>query len=476
MKCIEISENGIYMVFEIGSGGKICLTRFSPLITAADLHSTDGGAPMLDDGGLHFYDFSDTNDQKGRIIGVTQTDETGAEVVTRFRFINGISAVAVETKGDMRRLGLRLTFPAETEVVTMSGGRCGHVRCQTGGYVLAWQSDNSAEFISEKDRGVLLLPQYGGECLISVSADADGAFGELTRFRRAVRRKTRDSKMLGVFFDGSDCPPEYLPALIGKAAEVGCNYFRVDTAKVSAAVSAEILGSGMTPAVRLNLSDCGSAESVCEVIREYRAGHILLPEGAGLSLADEILAARRDTVIGSTAAGLGCAARGMLTVTDGDSVRNALYFSAPEQVLTCCDIPSDADREQLAAALIRSMPTRMCLRGRLDRLDEDGLSLVKESVSVHKRIRGAVAAGMPIFPEADGGDAYGISCGGEIFLAVLGKIGGEVVVLTSGVTEGSSAEVLFPADFGGTVGRVSDEVISVKFGKSDSAVLLRLMR
>ena len=472
MKRIEISENGIYMVFEISGAGETCLPRFSPLIT--DEGSNIGsGCTMLDGGGLRFKDFYDTNDQKGRMIGVTQEDGTGAEVVTRFRFLNGISAVAVDTKGGTRGLGLRLTFSGETEFVTVGGNdRCGHVRCLTGGYVLAWQS-GGAEFVREKERGVLRLPQDGGECLISVSADIDGAFSELTRFRRTARRKTRDSKMLGVFFDGADCQPEYMPALIGKAAEIGCNYFRADSEKMSAAVSAEIVRSGMTPAVRLNASDCASAESVCEIIREYRAGHILLPDCADPSLADEILAARRDTVIGSTAAGLDCALRGMLFAVGSGAVKDALYVSAPEQILTYCDIRADSGGERLAAALAGSMLTRMCIRGRLDLLDENGLALVKEAVTVHKRIRGRIAEGLPIFPVTGGGGAYGIACGGEIFLIVTGECGGEVAVRVNGVAEGSAADVIFPKDFKGNIGRVSEGVFSVRFGEKDSAVLLR---
>jgi hypothetical protein len=43
----------------------------------------------------------------------------------------------------------------------------------------------------------------------------------------------------------------------------------------------------------------------------------------------------------------------------------------------------------------------------------------------------------------------------------------------NGVAEGSAAEVIFPKDFKGNIGRVSEGVFSVRFGEKDSAVLLR---
>ena len=68
----------------------------------------------------------------------------------------------------------------------------------------------------------------------SVFGDIDEAAGELTKYRRAIRRKNRDNETLSVIFNdymnclwGDPTTEKELP-LIDKAHEAGCEYFCVD--------------------------------------------------------------------------------------------------------------------------------------------------------------------------------------------------------------------------------------------------------
>lgn len=123
MKRIEIFENGIYLTFEITDEQQIKLLHFSALpfreeylspatgthsffMTELELagfncpdehHGTKytGTAPGYR---LKYKDFTDTSDQIGRLITVTQYDEpTGVETVTVFRFFTGIPTVRTWT-------------------------------------------------------------------------------------------------------------------------------------------------------------------------------------------------------------------------------------------------------------------------------------------------------------------------------------------------------------------------------------------
>ncbi len=68
----------------------------------------------------------------------------------------------------------------------------------------------------------------------STLGDAQEAFGEITKYRRRIRRKNRDNETLAVIFNdymnclwGDPTTEKELP-LIEKAAEAGCEYFCVD--------------------------------------------------------------------------------------------------------------------------------------------------------------------------------------------------------------------------------------------------------
>ncbi len=73
------------------------------------------------------------------------------------------------------------------------------------------------------------------KCAVGVSANGfDAAIGELTKYRRAIRRKNRDNKTLAVIFNdymnclwGDPTAQKEFP-LVDAAAETGCDYFCID--------------------------------------------------------------------------------------------------------------------------------------------------------------------------------------------------------------------------------------------------------
>lgn len=68
----------------------------------------------------------------------------------------------------------------------------------------------------------------------STVSGLDGAMGELTRYRRSIRRPNKDNETLGVIFNDymnclwGDSTTEKLLPLIDAAAETGCEYFCID--------------------------------------------------------------------------------------------------------------------------------------------------------------------------------------------------------------------------------------------------------
>ncbi|MCD7740933.1 MAG: alpha-galactosidase [Ruminococcus sp.] len=73
------------------------------------------------------------------------------------------------------------------------------------------------------------------KCAVGVNANGfDAAIGELTKYRRAIRRKNRDNKTLAVIFNdymnclwGDPTAQKEFP-LVDAAAEAGCDYFCID--------------------------------------------------------------------------------------------------------------------------------------------------------------------------------------------------------------------------------------------------------
>lgn len=127
---------------------------------------------------------------------------------------------------------------------------------ETGSY-LFWQIENNGSWHWEiSDREGHLYLQLSGPseieshwskdlkpgdsftsvpCAVGVNAEGfDEAMGELTKYRRAIRRRNRDNKTLAVIFNdymnclwGDPTTEKELP-LIDAAADAGCDYFCID--------------------------------------------------------------------------------------------------------------------------------------------------------------------------------------------------------------------------------------------------------
>ena len=132
MKRVHFFENGINVVFEVDSDKKIRLIHFSDKpLTAEHDFSTDLIPPLVQlklckaDGEvldisdrLRFAGMTDSGNQTGRIIEVTQHDEqTGVEVISHFQFQTGKPVVeiwlAVRNNGDepVDIVGLGVSVP-----------------------------------------------------------------------------------------------------------------------------------------------------------------------------------------------------------------------------------------------------------------------------------------------------------------------------------------------------------------------------
>ena len=91
MKRIEISENGIDLVIDI-EDGMARVRHFSAQIF-------DERYPLSKTPGLPFAGFRDELDRTGRLITLLcKNPETGEDIITRYRFFNGICAAEVRQR------------------------------------------------------------------------------------------------------------------------------------------------------------------------------------------------------------------------------------------------------------------------------------------------------------------------------------------------------------------------------------------
>ena len=347
MKRININENKINIVFDIEDNGQIKLMHFSALpfnendiwdemyekdhlgcfdIAQVEIAGLDrlcerhGTKYIVTAPGyrLKYKDLSDTRDNIGRLIKVTQYDEpTGIEVISTFRFYDGISIVRTYTEvrntsatetyvSSFNYLGFekegilprddkfiikiphnswqkemlwqdytfeQLGMPQSqkdgwehcgkainvTNVGNWSTNEylpMGYIQNTETGNGLFWQIEHNGSWhweISDQ-RGHFYLALSGpneqqshwfknlapGESFTSVPVavgvcrDFDEGMGELTRYRRAIRRKNADNEKLAVIFNdymnclSGDPTTQKELEMIPKAREAGCEYFVVD--------------------------------------------------------------------------------------------------------------------------------------------------------------------------------------------------------------------------------------------------------
>lgn len=442
MKRIEISENGINLVIDI-EDGMARVRHFSAQIF-------DERYPLSKTPGLPFAGFCDELDRTGRLVTLLcRSAETGADIITRYRFFNGICAAVVIT-----------------DTPDSIGGDA--VR----------RSNTHTEMRPCGDGFEYRLIQDGTEgrtyrALFAFGTGEDGfnaALAELTRCRRIMRRKTRDCKNLPVFFDGSGCGADTDPLLLA-ASGCGCNFFRFaegDGGRTTSYMAKDIRGCRMTPALRVGSF---AEEGVEELLRETAAGNISAENCTDYEGADALLAKHRDLSLVCGLAGLGAAERGLLLTSDGDT--GGSIASAPEQLLVRCEVHETDDPAETAAVMIRGMLARIELCGRLDRLHPKSLAAVKESVGVYKKIRCDIRDGLPMI--LNGCDEYpAIRCadGRRVYIALHGNGGERIELPVPGFKDGE-AKCIYPSFFGGSTGFAGGK-LTVTFGSRDKAALIML--
>lgn len=347
MNRINITENGIHVVFEVNDANEIKLLHFSTLdFEEKDIISAEGTMPFTpvelllsgyDRTGerhgtkyvrtapgyrLKYKELRDTVNEQGRKLELVTVDEpTNVEVVSHYQFYNGISVVrswtvvtnygeenqgieyvssfaltGIEKEGlnipedklslriphnswqreihwntyNIAQLGMSSVQPVDIRrsSKTIGIGNVGNWSTKEYlpmGYLentecnasLFWQIEHNGSWyweISDQD-GHLYLKVSGptehhshwwkelkpGESFQSVPVSVgsciggfDEAMGELTKYRRAIRRKNEDNEKLAVIFNdymnclfGDPTTEKEIP-LIDKAAEAGCEYFCVD--------------------------------------------------------------------------------------------------------------------------------------------------------------------------------------------------------------------------------------------------------
>ena len=479
MKRIEIFENGIFLVFDIDDNGAE-LAHLSALpLDESLLPRSTGSRPL-------FEGFSDAGDQTGRLIGLSLAHrETAAHTTVNFRFFNGISAVKIYPSAGAplpdRYCPAVIVRSAAARLITASGDMSrGILHDPERGEYLAWQCPR-AELSAEGGHILLrLYPRSEDEpCLAALSSAEDGlnaVLGELTRCRRAMRRKTRDSKTLGVFFDGSFAPAEDTPKLTWGAAVCECNYFSLSAGlpqRDLSVLAKDVYACVMTPACVIPADT--PAEAIADIAREYRFAGLTLTDAqssaALASLAAEVISLRRDIIIDSSLADARTVSLGLLHSTPCLTLDD-LLLAPPEQTVAVCDVDKAGSPAELVSALAAALTVRLRITGRADLIHPKTQLLVKEAVTVLKRIRTDTAAGLPII--ADGKYFGSVSADGRRIYIAVPCFSEDIALPLPQVRDGSfSAECIFPQSFGGSA-RVSDGVLHISPGDSCSAGLFLL--
>lgn len=334
------------------------------------------------------------------------------------------------------------------------------------------------------------------------SGSFEQAIGELTSYRRAMRREHPDNKRLPVIFNdymnclNADPTWDKVMPLIEAAAKAGCEYYCVDAGWYGEGSWWDTVGEwqpserrfpggmkplfdhirsrGMIPGLWLELEVMGIhcplagevddswffrkhgkrfidhgryqldfrnpeviqyADSVIRrVVAEYGAGYIKMDYNINAGVGTEVSAdSLGDGLLGHNRAYLSwiesvldrypelviesCASGGMRadyallsrlslhSATDQSHYLNNAVIAAaaatavaPEQCGIWSYPSPEGGREETVMNMVNAMLMRVILSGRLDLLPEDQFSLVQEGISLYKRVRGAIPAGIPFWP------------------------------------------------------------------------------
>lgn len=138
-----------------------------------------------------------------------------------------------------------------------------------------------------------------------------------------------------------------------------------------------------------------------------------------------------------------------------------------------------ADGEQTVLTMTGGILGAMFLSGRIDLADSYNARLIRQGISVYKRIRKAVAAGSPVYPLGffplgkTGMYAYGIRSGRKLYLAVtkVNAPGSSVVQIP--LRGAKSAKMIYgPAE--GSAFALAGEVLTVRLDAADAARLFEI--
>jgi alpha-galactosidase len=124
---------------------------------------------------------------------------------------------------------------------------------------------------------------------------------------------------------------------------------------------------------------------------------------------------------------------------------------APEQAAIWSYPLRDADEEQTIFNMVSALLLRVHQSGRLHELPSASLQLVKEGISLYKRIRSDIPKGLPFWPLGlprfdDGWAAFGLDCGPSAYLAIwrLGDPNRSVTISLPPGTKRQTFECIYP--------------------------------
>jgi alpha-galactosidase len=158
----------------------------------------------------------------------------------------------------------------------------------------------------------------------------------------------------------------------------------------------------------------------------------------------------------------------------------------PEQTGVWACVDGTMDREQLAFSLVTALLSRVHLTGRVDTLDADQRTVVREALAAYREVRSAVGRSVPVWPLGlpgwrDPWIVQGARDGDHLYLAVWRRGASDddapdtLRVPLPGRAAGEAVEVLYPR-WGGESVVVADDgqALELKLPGLTSARLLRV--